>query len=86
MALSANVAQPIIRDVKRMARRTIRDVKKIRKNRVLTAERIASMKLQGEYLGLLVKLPQSQRAKFQAIAKTAGREKAIAAMKKAQRT
>ena len=53
--------------------------KKKRKMRI-SAKRRASMQLQGEYLGLLVKLPKSQRAKFQKIAKEEGRDRAIAAM------
>jgi hypothetical protein len=40
------------------------------------------MKLQGQYLGLLRRLPKTQRGKYQKIAKDQGRDKAIAAMKK----
>jgi hypothetical protein len=58
-------------------------VTKKRSRRPVSAARRASMKLQGQYLGLLQRLPESQRAKYRSIAKEGGREKAIAAMKKA---
>lgn len=57
--------------------------KKAAKRKPISAERRASMKLQGEYLGLLARLPKSQRSKYQKIAREEGRDKAIAAMKKA---
>lgn len=56
-----------------------------RKKRV-SAERKASMKLQGEYLGLLSAFSKKERVTYQALAKKDGREKAIAAMKKARGT
>jgi hypothetical protein len=48
----------------------------------VSAERRASQKVQGQYLGYLRQIAKSGRARFQNIAKKEGREKAIAAMKK----
>ena len=50
--------------------------------RKITAERRAAMQLQGKYLGLIRQIPESQRAKFSAIAKEDSREKAITEMRK----
>ena len=75
-------ATPVVNEVRRSLNRTVRDVKKIRKNRALSAERMASMRIQGEYLGYLRQIPKSAKAKFQKICKTDGREKAVAEMKK----
>lgn len=48
----------------------------------VSPERRASMKLQGQYLALIAKVAKKDRAKFKKLAKTEGREKAIAAMRK----
>lgn len=45
--------------------------------RRVTAERRASMKLQGRYLSLLRQIPEKQRARYQKLAKDEGRESAI---------
>lgn len=45
-----------------------------------TPERAASMKLQGKYIALLHRVGVKNRAKFQKIAKTEGRDKAIEAL------
>jgi hypothetical protein len=50
--------------------------------KAVTAERQASMKLQGEYLRSLRSIPERQRGRFKRLAKAEGREKAIAEMKK----
>lgn len=55
--------------------------KRIRR-RAVTAEVAASRKLQGAYLGRLRQIPEGDRKTFQDIAKTKGREAAVAAMKK----
>ena len=47
----------------------------------LTAERIASQKIQGQYLGFLRQIPKTARKRFQELAKTKGREAAIAEMR-----
>ena len=56
--------------------------KRRRASKPITAERRASMQLQGQYLGLLAKLPHTQKEKIKRIAKVEGREAAIALMKK----
>jgi hypothetical protein len=61
--------------------RTKRRGPKPAKRRV-SAERRASQKVQGQYLGYIRQIAAKERAKFQKIAKENGREKAIAAMKK----
>lgn len=61
---------------------------KLRRRRAakpLTAERRASQRLQGRYLGLIAQVPKRKRAKFSAMAKDKGREAAIAAMRTALR-
>jgi hypothetical protein len=55
---------------------------KKRKKRV-SAEVKASRQLQGQYISALRNIPKTKRAPFQRIAKEQGREKAIAAMRKA---
>lgn len=55
---------------------------KKRKKMRISAERKASMQLQGQYLSLIAKLPEKQRATYKSLAKKEGREKAIAEMKK----
>ncbi len=57
-------------------------LKKKRKKRV-SAEVKASRQLQGQYISALRNIPKTKRPQFQTIAKEQGREKAIAAMKKA---
>jgi len=49
----------------------------------ITAERAASMKLQGRYLALIRKASKKDQARFKKMAKEEGREKAIQAMEKA---
>ena len=56
--------------------------KRRRASKPITAERRASMQLQGQYLGLLAKLPHTQKEKVKRIAKLEGRETAIALMKR----
>ncbi len=53
-----------------------------RPRRAASPARQASMKLQGQYLSLIARLPKTKRARYQKIARENGREKAIAAMKK----
>lgn len=64
--------------------RAVQAVKQVvaRKKRKVSAEVKASQKLQGQYIAAIRSIPKNQRAKFQKIAKTDGREKAITAMKK----
>jgi hypothetical protein len=57
-------------------------VKRRRRARI-TPEQLASRQLQGRYLGLIRQIPASRRGQFQKIAKEAGREAAINAMKSA---
>jgi O6-methylguanine-DNA--protein-cysteine methyltransferase len=57
-------------------------VKRRRRARI-TAEQLASRQLQGRYLGLIRQIPASRRPQYQKIAKEAGREAAISAMKSA---
>lgn len=57
---------------------------KKRKKRV-SAERRASMKTQGEYLGLISSFTPREKVTFKALAKKEGREKAIEAMKRAKK-
>ncbi len=51
--------------------------------RVVSSERKASQKLQGRYLGFIRQIPEKSRARYQRIAKVAGRQKAIDAMREA---
>jgi|GEM_PF-2804089 len=57
------------------------DKKRKKKAKAVTPERKASMQLQGQYLGLLAKLPANQKEKIKKLAKDEGREAAIKAMK-----
>ena len=58
-------------------------VSRKKKRKPISAERKASMQLQGQYLSLFAKLPKKDRATYKSLAKKEGREKAIAEMKKA---
>ena len=49
----------------------------------ITAQQLASRKLQGRYLGLIRQIPASQRARYAKIAKDKGREAAIKDMQSA---
>ena len=51
-----------------------------RRRAAVTAEQLASRKLQGRYLGLIRQIPASKRAQYQRIAKEKGREAAIKEM------
>lgn len=53
-----------------------------RRKKPISAERRASQKIQGQYLGYISQIAERERPKFQKLAKEDGREKAIAAMKK----
>ena len=48
-----------------------------------TAKNTTSQKLQGQYIGFLRQLPLKDRPKYQELARTKGRETAIAAIRKA---
>ena len=69
-----------VRPVSRAKGAVRRAAKRIR--RPVTPEVAASRKLQGAYLGRLRQIPEGDRKTFQDIAKTKGREAAVAAMKK----
>jgi hypothetical protein len=56
---------------------------KKKRGKVMSAARKASQQLQGQYLGYIRQIAKTKRAIYQKISKTAGREEAIAAMKKA---
>jgi hypothetical protein len=55
---------------------------KARKKRAVSPEVAATRKLQGQYLGFISQIPKTKRAPYQKIAKTKGREEAIAAIRK----
>lgn len=72
-----------IRAAKRTASRVASSVTRTgRKARRVSAEVMASRKLQGQYIAAIRRVPKSQRAKYAKIAKEEGREKAIAAIRK----
>ena len=77
-ALRGKVSDPVAR---RSAKKTAKRAK-----RAVSAEVAATRKVQGQYIAHLTKFPKSQRVKFQKIARTESRQKAIAAMKKALAT
>jgi hypothetical protein len=54
-----------------------------RSSKPVSAEVVASRKLQGRYIAAVRQLPKTRRARFAAIAKREGREAAIAAIRKA---
>ncbi len=56
-----------------------------KRKKPVSAERRASMKIQGEYLGLISGFKGRQKEGFKVLAKNEGREKAIDAMKKAKK-
>ena len=64
------------------AKTVVKRVQRRRRSRKLSAERIASQKVQGQYLGFLRQIPKNARKRYQEIAKTKGRESAIAEMRK----
>lgn len=51
-----------------------------RRRSKITAQQLASRKLQGRYLGLIRQIPASQRARYTKVAKDKGREAAIKEM------
>src|ERR1700736_4085777 len=51
-----------------------------RAKRAVSAEVVATRKIQGQYIAHLRKFPKNARGKFQKIARTKSREEAIAAM------
>lgn len=57
-------------------------VKRLRARRKVSAERAASQKVQGQYLGYLRQFPKKARKPFQDMARADGREAAIDAMRK----
>ena len=57
-------------------------VKRVRRPRTVSPEVAASQKLQGQYLGYMRQVPEGDRKRFADIAKTKGREAAVAALKK----
>ena len=70
------------------ATQTVRRLKRVvkratAKTRTLSAKTRASYRLQGQFLGYLRQIPERDRAKYKRLAKTEGREKAVAAMKSA---
>lgn len=54
-----------------------------KRRRRATAKNTTSQRLQGQYIGFLRQLPLKDRAEYQEIARTKGREQAIAAIRKA---
>ena len=74
--LAAPLAHPV-HAVKTIARKVRKRAKQV------SAEVRASRKLQGQYISSIRQLPERDRARYKKIASTEGREKAIAAMKKA---
>lgn len=52
------------------------------KKKPISAKHRVSMKLQGQYLGLLKQMPEARKAEIKKLTKGKGREAAIAAMKK----
>lgn len=75
------VAEPVRHPI-RAARNATARVKRAARN-TLTPERRESMRLQGRYLGLLMRQRKSDRARFKKLAQERGREAAISAMEKA---
>jgi hypothetical protein len=57
--------------------------RKRRRTAPITAQQLASRKLQGRYLGLIRQIPSSQRSRYAKIAKDKGREAAIKEMQSA---
>lgn len=57
--------------------------RKRRRTANITAQQLASRKLQGRYLGLIRQIPASQRSRYAKIAKDRGREAAIKEMQSA---
>ena len=57
-------------------------VKRVRRRRPVSPEVAESQRLQGQYLGYMRQVPEGDRKRFADIAKTKGREAAIAALKK----
>jgi O6-methylguanine-DNA--protein-cysteine methyltransferase len=63
-------------------RRVRAAIKRVTKRRPVSPEMAASQKLQGRYLGYMRQIPEGDRKRFADIAKTQGREAAIAALRK----
>jgi O6-methylguanine-DNA--protein-cysteine methyltransferase len=57
-------------------------IKRVTKRRPVSPEVAASQKLQGRYLGYMRQIPEGDRKRFADIARTKGRESAIAALRK----
>ena len=72
------VAEPL-RQPARAMRKGARTVRRASR-KILTPERRESMRLQGRYLGSLMKIRKGDRARFRKIAKERGRAAAIQAM------
>lgn len=73
------MAEPLRHPV-RAAKNVVKKVKRVAKR--VSAERLASQKIQGQYLGLIRQIAKRDRPKYQKIAQENGRESAISAMKK----
>jgi hypothetical protein len=74
------LAEPLKHPV-RAARKAAKQIKKA--TRKLSAKTRASYQLQGQYLGYMRQISERDRGKYKKMAKEEGREKAVAAMKKA---
>ncbi|HVS33896.1 MAG TPA: FaeA/PapI family transcriptional regulator [Thermoanaerobaculia bacterium] len=72
----------IARPVKHPASRIRAAVKRAQRRRTVSPEVAASRQIQGQYLGLIRQVPEGDRRRFQDIARSKGREAAIAALKK----
>lgn len=57
--------------------------RKSRRKKAATPEQKKARRIQGQYLGLLIRLPKNKRAPFQKIAREKGAEAAIAELRKA---
>jgi predicted nucleic acid-binding Zn-ribbon protein len=86
----ASLRDAVVEPVKRLAHKVEEKVlggdtplpKKKRKQRAVSPEVAATRKLQGQYMSLVSQIPKAKRPFYQRIAKTNGREEAIAAMRK----
>ena len=87
----AALRDALVLPVKRLARKVEKKVmgddrsvpkKKRKKAKAPVSPEVqATRKLQGQYLGFISQIPKTKRAPYQKIAKTKGREEAIAAMR-----
>jgi hypothetical protein len=86
----ASLREAVVEPVKRLVHKVEEKVmggdpsfpKKRRKQRPVSPEVAATRKIQGQYLGVLSQIPKTKRPFYQKIAKTKGREEAIASMRK----